>query len=161
MIALAAILSFIKVFALPQGGSVTAGSMVPIILFALVWGGRDGMLAGLVYGLLQFLLDGIAIHVLSILIDYLLAFSLLGVAGFFGKNRTQALLGTILAVFLRFLASFFSGWLIFGSYAPAGQSPALYSFIYNASYLLPELIITTVLVALLYLPYTRLVHKRP
>ena len=153
MIALSQLLSYFKLFTMPQGGSVTPGSTVPIILFALIWGGKYGLIASFTYGLLQFILGGgISIHPLSIVLDYFLAFGLLGVAGFFNKNLKTSLFGTTIAMFLRFLCSFLSGWIVFESYAPEGQAPWLYSLIYNATYMIPELIITLILVALLYNP---------
>ena len=68
-IALSQVLSYVKVFEMPQGGSITAGSMVPIILFSLVYGFKDGFLAAIVYGLLQFVLGGtFSLHPLSIIL---------------------------------------------------------------------------------------------
>lgn len=150
MIALSQILSYVKFFQMPQGGSVTAASMVPVIFFSLVWGGRYGLMACTTYGLLQFALGGEAmLNPLSILLDYILAFGLLGVAGFFNKDLKSALFGTGLAVLLRYLCHFLSGWLVFGAYAPPGQAPWLYSLIYN-SYMLVELVITVIVIEILY-----------
>ncbi|HQI17394.1 MAG TPA: energy-coupled thiamine transporter ThiT, partial [Bacillota bacterium] len=85
MIAAAQILSYVKIFEAPYGGSVTAGSMIPIIVFSLRWGVRYGLLAGTAYGILQFLLGGAiySYHIISILFDYVVAFGLLGLAGSF------------------------------------------------------------------------------
>jgi thiamine transporter len=81
-----------------------------------------------------------------VLLDYVLAFTVLGTAAFFGKplkdRRAAAALGASSVVFLRFLCSFISGIVIWGSYAPAGTPVWLYSLTYNGSYMLPELIIT-------------------
>lgn len=153
MIALSQILSYIKFIQMPQGGTVTPGSMVPIILFALIWGGKYGVMASVTYGILQFVLGGaFTLHPLSILLDYLLGFGVLGVAGFFNKDYKSSIFGTMLAVFLRYISSFLSGWLVFGAYAPAGKAPWLYSLGYNATYMIPELIITTIVIALIYKP---------
>ena len=150
MIALSQILSYVKFFQMPQGGSVTAASMVPVIFFSLVWGGKYGLMACTTYGLLQFALGGEAmLNPLSILLDYILAFGLLGVAGFFSKDLKNALFGTALAVLLRYLCHFLSGWIVFGEYAPPGQAPWLYSLIYN-SYMLVELVITVIVIEILY-----------
>ena len=150
MIALSQILSYVKFFQMPQGGSVTAASMVPVIFFSLVWGGKYGLMACTTYGLLQFALGGEAmLNPLSILLDYILAFGLLGVAGFFNKDLKNALFGTGLAVLLRYLCHFLSGWIVFGEYAPPGQAPWLYSLIYN-SYMLVELVITVIVIEILY-----------
>lgn len=160
MIALSQILSYITFFQMPQGGKVTPGSMVPIILFALIWGGKPGIIASVAYGILQFLLGGaFSLHPLSILLDYIVGFGVLGVAGFFSKDYKGAIAGTIIAVCLRFISSFLSGWLVFGSYAPAGEAPWLYSLVYNATYMVPELIITTVVIALIYKPLKKALKR--
>lgn len=151
-IALAQILSYIKVFQLPQGGSITAGSMVPIILFSLLYGPKKGLLTGFVYGILQLFLGGKFLHPGSMLLDYFLGFTALGLAGFFRHQKNGVVIGAFVSSLGRFLCSFLSGWLIFGAYAPAGQHPALYSLLYNGSYMLPETIITCVLTAFLYRP---------
>ena len=90
MIAIATVLSFIK-FKSPlwiNGGSVTAASMLPLIVFAYRWGGVSGIFVGAVYGLLQFAIEPYAAHPLSVFLDYPLAFGLLGLAGFFMKNKS-------------------------------------------------------------------------
>ena len=84
MIALAQVLSYVVIYQMPQGGSVTAGSMVPILLFAVRWGTAQGLLAGAVYGILQFILGPKwSYHIISILFDYIVAFACLGLAGMF------------------------------------------------------------------------------
>ena len=144
------ILSYVKFFQMPQGGSVTAASMAPVIIFSLIWGGKYGLLACTTYGFLQFAFGGEAtLSIWSILLDYILAFGLLGIAGFFNKDLKSALFGTTLAMLLRYLCHFLSGWLIFYMYAPEGQAPWLYSLIYNA-FMIPEIIITLPIVAILY-----------
>ncbi len=151
MIALAQILSYIIVFEMPNGGTITAASMAPIIVFALMYGAKNGIAAGLVYGTLQFILGPKwSFHPVSILFDYVVAFGMLGVAGFFSiKKSGQVLLGTALAVFGRFVCSVISGVVVFASYAPEGQYPLIYSITYNASYLIPEMILTAVVVVIL------------
>ncbi|MDF2567041.1 MAG: thiT [Oscillospiraceae bacterium] len=161
MIALATILSFFKVDGFwAQGGSVTACSMLPIIFIAFRYGLVWGSFTGVAYGLLQLLLAtnslaGASIGALvgSVLLDYILAFGILGIAAIFKKtikNETIALAsGSAFVIFLRFIMHFLSGVLIFGSYAPEGQSAAVYSLIYNGSYMLPEMILTTLVAVIL------------
>lgn len=151
-IALTQILNYIKVFEMPQGGSITAGSMVPLLLYAFLYGPRNGFIAGAVSGLLQLALGGKFIHPGSVLLDYILAFGVLGIAGCFKEKKYGIITGTIVACTARFLCSLLSGWLIFGSYAPEGQSPIVYSFIYNITYMLPETVISLILICLLYPP---------
>jgi len=156
MIALAYVLSMLKVWQMPNGGSITAGSMIPILIFSFRWGGKKGMLVGAVYGVLQFILGPkFSFHIISILFDYVVAFSFLGIVGFFTKREDslqKALFGVTIGITLRFISHVISGVVVFGIYAPEGQSPFLYSMIYNASYLLPELIISLIIFALLYKP---------
>lgn len=151
MIAMAQILSYIKLFEAPFGGSITAGSMVPILFFAIRWGVGPGLLAGSAYGMLQFLLGPkYSLHILSILLDYVLAFGLLGLAGLSTKSLKGVYLGVFFGVFGRFVSSVLSGVILWASYAPATMNPLAYSIVYNGAYLLPELIISFVLVTLLY-----------
>lgn len=87
MVALAQILSYIKIMELPNGGSLTP-AMFPILLFAVRWGLKDGLLAGFVFGLLQLIFDGAyAWGWQSMLLDYLVAFPPLGLAGLFKGKK--------------------------------------------------------------------------
>jgi len=150
MIAIAQVLSYIVLFESPQGGSITAGSMVPIIIFAIRWGTRPGLLAGAVYGILQFILGPKwSFHPVSLLLDYPVPFACLGLAGLWRENRWTIGLGIALGVFGRFICHLISGVVVFGSYAE-GQNPWIYSAVYNASYLVPELIISFVITMILY-----------
>jgi|LGVE01.1.fsa_nt_gb thiamine transporter len=156
MIALAYALSFIKIATLPQGGSVTAGSMIPLLIYAYRWGPKNGLFAGLVYGTLQFILGPKwSFHPVSILFDYSIAFAWLGLAGVFGKGLVKGMMGVGLAIGLRFVSHVISGVVVFSSYAPEGTSPVLYSMIYNGSYLGVELIVSLMIFALLYKPLQR------
>jgi thiamine transporter len=145
-VALATALSYIKIFALPQGGSVTAGSMVPILWLALRRGAKIGIFAAVVYGFIQLMVEPFIVNPIQVLLDYPLAFGSLGLAGFFQK---RPFLGVNVGIFGRFASHFVSGIVFFASYAPAGMPPAIYSAIYNGSYLLPELVITIYIIYLL------------
>ncbi len=154
VIALAQVLSYVKVYEAPQGGSVTLGSMVPIILFSLIFGVKDGLLVSFTYGILQFLLGGgITIHPASIIMDYLLGFGVLGFAGLITKgqkNLTKAVIGSIFASVLRFLMLILAGATIWKAYAPEGMNPWVYSLGYNAAYMIPEIILTAVIIYFLF-----------
>ncbi|MEA4847989.1 MAG: energy-coupled thiamine transporter ThiT [Clostridiaceae bacterium] len=162
MIAAAQILSYVKIFEAPYGGSVTAGSMIPIIVFSLRWGVRYGLLAGTAYGILQFLLGGTiySYHIVSILFDYVIAFGLLGLAGLFRNSIKGVFLGTLLGISGRFICHVISGVVVWASYAPESMDPLFYSIVYNGSYLLPEFIITLVIVGILYKPLIKDIGKR-
>lgn len=147
-VALSVVLNYIKIFHLPQGGSITLGSMVPILLIAFRRGVRVGVFTGFVFGLVQMLLDGgIGLYnPLSIVLDYPLAFGVLGLAALF---KRQPVVGVVVALTARFLSHFVSGVFFFWMFAPPGMSPVVYSAIYNGSYMLPEMVISGVLIYLL------------
>lgn len=139
-VALAFALSYVKIFRMPQGGSVTLASMLPIMLYSCRYGTRKGLLVGLVYGTLQALQDPYIIHPAQFLLDYPIAFAMLGLAGWagevkwFGKYKGVALLiGCISAFFMRYIAHVLSGIFAFSAYAfDAGYASAtVYSFLYN------------------------------
>ena len=147
MVALAGALYLIKIFTLPQGGSVTLGSMVPIFLLALRRGPRIGIVGGVAFGLVALVEDvysGVEVifYPAQVILDYPLAFGLLGLAGFFQKIP---ILGVGLGIAARFCSHFVSGVLFFASYAPAGVSPFVYSAVYNGGFLIPEFVITAAL----------------
>jgi len=146
-VALATALSFIIIFQLPQGGSITLASMVPIIWLALRRGPKIGLTAGFVYGLVQLVVMPQIYFLPQVLLDYPLAFGCLGLAGFFQKRWILA--GVVVAIVGRFVMHLISGALFFASYAPVGINPWVYSGIYNGSYLLPELIISLFVIFLL------------
>jgi thiamine transporter len=165
MIGLAAALNTIKIFTFPEGGSVTLGAMVPILLLALRRGPKVGCVAGAIFGIIDLYFEYFVYNPVQFLLDYPLAFGALGLAGIFsgrvqekssrsgGSNgvRTSvlAVAGVAVGIFGRFVCHFLSGLIFFASYAPAGESPALYSAIYNASYLIPEFAISAVVMAAL------------
>lgn len=146
MLALMFILHTIKLYHMPQGGSVTLGAMVPLVLVAFCYGPFVGALTGFLYGFINLITDPFILNPVQVLFDYPLPFMAFFVVGLFPKN---IIFGTILAMTLRFLCHFISGVAFFASYAPEGVSPYFYSFMFNISYLLPELIITLIIIKLL------------
>ncbi|MDD5018309.1 MAG: energy-coupled thiamine transporter ThiT [Eubacteriales bacterium] len=128
-LALAFLLSFIKVWEMPQGGSITPASMLPIMLFAYVYGTPKGLIVGLAYGLLQCLQSFYVVHWAQFLLDYGLAFIVLGLAGVFKKSIYP---GMALAGVLRYVAHVASGAIFFAEYAAPGQSALVYSLLYNS-----------------------------
>ena len=148
-IALACVFHFLRIWEMPQGGSVSL-AMVPILFIAFRRGIKSGILAGSVYGLISIIFDGTIYHPLSIFLDYLFAFGVLGIAGLFPKNVWGIAFGSTVAVLGRFFFTLMSGVFLFASYAPEGQSPWIYSLIYNGSYMLPELVIAILILLSLY-----------
>jgi thiamine transporter len=142
-VALATALSFVIVYTLPQGGSITAGSMVPIIWLALRRGPKIGLFAATLYGIVQLVILPYAIDPIQVLLDYPLAFGVLGLAGFFQK---LPLVGGIVGITGRFVMHFVAGVVYWAPiYAPAAN-PFAYSAIYNGSYLLPEMIVSGLII---------------
>ena len=147
-VALAMITSMLKLFELPMGGSVTLLSMLFIVLIGYWYGPYVGIMTGMAYGLLQFVLEPIFYTLPQMLVDYPLAFGALGLAGFFYKKKFGLQIGYVVGVLGRFVFAFLSGVLFFAAYAPEGMHPALYSAAYNGSYLLAEAVITLIIIAL-------------
>ena len=128
---------------LPQGGSVSAAGMVPLLWFSLRRGLRCGLEAGIIYGLVHMVLPGsYIVDPVQALLDYPIAFSAIGLAGMFRKHP---LIGVGVGITGRFLAHFTSGVWFFSEYAPAGMHPMIYSAIYNGSYLIVELLISVII----------------
>jgi len=149
MVALAGVLEFLSgfiPFTMPEGGRVTLAAMVPIFFIAVRRGPRIGILAGIAFGLVVLVEEPFVYHPIQFLLDYPLAFGALGLAGFFQK---QPLVGVAVGIAGRFVCHFTSGLVFFASYAPAGMDPALYSAIYNAWYLIPELVISEIVMFVL------------
>ncbi|WP_455367823.1 energy-coupled thiamine transporter ThiT [[Eubacterium] cellulosolvens] len=145
-IALSAVLYSITLFTLPQGGRITAGSMIPILWFALRRGTRVGIFAGIVFGLVVLAIEPFIFHPIQVLLDYPIAFGLLGFAGLFKK---LPLFGVGIGMVGRFLSHFVSGIIFFASYAPEGMNPAIYSALYNGSYILVEFIVSVIIILVL------------
>lgn len=137
-IAVAAVLNMLIVFRMPQGGSITLASMVPIYLLALAHGPVIGMLAGLLFGIVDLFLGASIFHPIQVLLDYPLAFMFIGIAGFFPRHVN---FGMFLATVLRLSCHVLSGYIFFGVFAPEGTHPFIYSLIYNGSFLIVDLLI--------------------
>ncbi len=146
-IAAATVLSQIKLFAMPQGGTVTPFSMLFIIVIGYFFGVRSGVIVGAVYGLFQLLIGGWVMHPIQLLLDYPIAFAALGLSGLFTNQENGLLKGVIVGCLGRFVAHFLSGIIFFASYAPEGWNPWVYSAWYNISYIGVEGVATAIIVA--------------
>ena len=172
MIALATVLCYIRIIKLPWGGSVTLLSMLPIIIFSIRHGVKQGMFASFVFSLIQFgqgVLDGLfawgltpAMLIACILLDYIGAYSVIGVAGVFKNKGFKGWIGgTVIAVVLRYIINVLSVIVIWHSIGTIWESfstdnEIIYSIVYNGAYMLPELIFTLVgAIALLKIPQTK------
>ena len=158
LVALAQILCYLKLWELPQGGSVTI-SMLPIFLYCARWGFGPGMLASFAYSLLQLLLDGAyAWGWQSMLGDYIFAFAVLGVAGLFWKKKNGFVLGATAGCVARFLVHYVVGATVWAEYMPETffgmtmTTPWFYSALYNGSYMLIDMILCLAVGALIWKP---------
>ena len=162
LVALGFVLSFVKLYELPNGGSLTP-AMFPIILYGLRWGLGRGLAAGFVFGLMQLLFDGAyAWGWQSMILDYLLAFTPLGLAGLFKGKAWGIFPGTVIGCLGRFLVHYYSGVTIYRIIDPTEipgigtfDNASLYSLVYNGVYMLPNMILALILAALLYKPMRR------
>lgn len=148
-IALSFLLSYIKLFSMPLGGSVTLCSMLPIMLFAYAYGLPHGLLAGLGYGLLQLIQKQPAVaDLIGTLLDYPIAFALLALAALGHKfpNKIALHAGILLGGIGRLIGSYLSGVTVYAKYAP--YTPALYSLVYNGTYIGIEILMCLVIVSI-------------
>lgn len=150
-LALAFITSYIKLFEMPWGGSVTLCSMLFIVLIGNWYGVGTGVLCGLAYGILQFLQEPYVLSFFQVCCDYVFAFAALGVAGFFAKKNHGLLKGYIAAVIARGAFHALGGYLYWMDYMPDNfpkSLSAIYPIAYNYSFLLVEAVITIVVISI-------------
>ena len=146
-VALAFVLNQISVYRMPMGGSVTPFSMLFIVLAGYWLGPVYGILSGVALGLLDTVTGAYIVHPMQYLLDYILGFGALGLSGFFRKMPHGLVVGYVVGVMGRFVMVFLSGFLFFYMFAPEGQHPALFSALYNITYIGPEMIATLIIIA--------------
>ncbi|HZK57586.1 MAG TPA: energy-coupled thiamine transporter ThiT [Clostridia bacterium] len=129
-IALSFVLSYIRLYRFPQGGSITPASMLPMYIFAIMFGPTAGILAGFAFGMIRLIQDPFIIHWAQFFLDYPLSFGALGLAGLYRKNIA---ISCLIGGFSRFFMNFLSGIVFFGSYAPEGMNVVIYSLAVNGS----------------------------
>ena len=147
-IALATVLSGVKIFKMPWGGSVTLCSMLFVTLIGFWYGPAAGLLTGVAHGLLQLVLGSAVYSLPQLVVDYPLAFGALGLSGFFWKAKHGLVKGYLAGVAGRYVFAVLSGWIFFGIYAWEGWDPLPYSLAYNAAYIAAEAAITLIIIAL-------------
>ena len=147
-IALALVTSYLKLWDMPMGGSVTLLSMLFISLIGYWFGAKYGIITGAAFGLLQFIINPYMLSLPQVILDYPLAFGALGLSGFFRNYKYGLRIGYIVGVVGRFIFSTLSGVIFFASYAPEGMNPWIYSTIYQGSYLGAEALLTLVIISL-------------
>ena len=151
-IALATVISVvIKLPSLPNGGSVTLFSMLVITLIGYWYGPATGLLAAFAYGILQFITGPYVVHPVQVLLDYPLAFGALGLSGFFSKKKNGLLIGYLVGVLGRLACLEISGLIFYTTYVGdfTGNAAAIWaSVVYNLSYIVPEAVLTVILLLL-------------
>ncbi len=166
LIALSAVLSLVKIYDLPLGGSITLLSMLPVAVIAICFGNRWGLFCAILYAFVQVAMDlgklmgygmTAATWVGCLMFDYIIAFGALGLAGIFRKKGVFGqCMGITVALVIRFISHFISGAIVFSVFCPDGWNVYFYSLCYNGSYMLPELLITIIgAVLLLRLPQVK------
>lgn len=138
-IAMSFALSYLRIVKMPQGGSVTIASLLPLMIYSYMFGTKKGVFAGFIYGVLQAVQDPWIIHPAQFLLDYPVAFAAIGLAGMFAQVKkldrlpqVQFALGALVASVVRFISHVLSGVFAFAAYAPEGTSPWVYSLAYNS-----------------------------
>ena len=165
LLALAVVLSYVKFFQLPFDGAITLASMLPVCLISIRFGIKWGLGAAFCYSWTQILQGGVfswgltpGMLIASLLLDYILAFSVLGLAGMFRKHGFWGKIGGItLVCCLRFTVHFLAGiilWANFDEFVAFGTAwvsrPVLYSLCYNGIYMLPDTVICVAIAILLF-----------
>ncbi len=141
-VALSFILSYLRLFRMPQGGSLTIASMLPVALYSQWFGLKRGLLAGAALGFLELLQDAYIVHIFQLFLDYPLAFMCVGLAGLFPNNLP---LGLVAGGLGRILCSTLSGAIFFAEFSPEGMNPWAYSLVYNTLALGPDQLICIIL----------------
>ena len=146
MIALATVLGQIKVFSMPQGGSVTLFSLLPIIACGYLLGTRRGVMAGFCVGLINLIFGPYVIHPVQLLLDYPIAFGAMGLSGLAANMKNGLTKGYIIGIISRYICAVLSGVIFFGEYAPEGFNAWTWSLWYNLTYLAAEGVITLIVI---------------
>ncbi|MFV0519225.1 MAG: energy-coupled thiamine transporter ThiT [Lachnospirales bacterium] len=143
LVALGVILSLVTPFSLFMGGSLTLFSMLPIVMVGYLYGLKPGIIAGVVYGLIGCMIKPNIYYPMQFVVDYILAFGALGLSGLFYKSKSKyaLLYGYLLGVFGRYVFACLSGYLFFAEYA-GDANVVWYTVSYNATYIVPEAVLT-------------------
>ncbi|MBS6194699.1 MAG: energy-coupled thiamine transporter ThiT [Clostridiales bacterium] len=150
-LALGFVTSYLKLFNFPFGGSITAFSMLFIVLVGYWYGAKTGILIGFVFGIMQFLQEPYVLSLFQVCCDYLLAFAALGLAGFFKNSKNGLLKGYLVAIIARGAFHALGGYLYWMDYMPENfpkSLASLYPIIYNYTYILAEGVLTVILISI-------------
>lgn len=148
LMALAFVLGNIKLFKLPQGGSITLFRMLMIVLIGYFFGLKAGLMGAVAYGLLELVVDPYVVSPIQLLLDYPLAFGALGLSGLFKGRKNGLIFGLLVGASGRMFFNFLSGLIFFSQYTPEGWNPVIYSLWYNFSYIGVEAILSAIILML-------------
>ena len=175
-LALAFVLSQIELFELPNGGSVTPASVLPIVIFAMAFGPGWGFLVALIFSLLQ-LIGGWFVIPFQVLLDYTLGYTAYGIIGFAALPKAKrllyknplvrfvnggivkAIIFTVIAYIVRWFCSVLSGVIFYAEYA-GDMNPWIYSMVYNGSFLSVDLVFLLIVMIIFYIVLSK-AYKRP
>ena len=143
-VALSVVFSYLKIFRMPQGGSITL-EMAPLFFYAYRHGIGWGIMAGALSGVFQLIFEGYVVHPVQAFLDYPAAFACLGIAGIFGQSTPGIVAGTVMASVARLFCHVLSGVIFFAAYAPEGANVWLYSIVYNGTFMVPSVLISAAL----------------
>ncbi|MDR3185235.1 MAG: energy-coupled thiamine transporter ThiT [Christensenellaceae bacterium] len=151
-IALGFSLSYFKLFSLPNGGSITFASLLPIMIYSYMFGIRKGAMVAFMYGMLQFIQEPYFLDPWQFLLEYPLAFGMIGLAGIFHERNmikkagpvVQFILGGVSVATLRFICHFIAGMIVWKIWFDPDVNPIAYSLVYNLSYVFPDMLIALV-----------------
>ena len=146
LIALSVILGNIKIFEMPQGGSITLMSILPIVLCGYLLGTKRGVLAGICVGLLNLIFGPYIIHPVQLFLDYPIAYGALGLSGLVSNSKNGLTKGYLIGLAGRYICAFLSGWIFFGAYAPESFNAVTWLLWYNFTYLAAEGILTIIII---------------
>lgn len=152
ILAVTFVLNQITLFRMPQGGSITAFGMLSLFLVSYLFGPRQGILAGMAYGLLDLIVSPSVVHPIQLFMDYPLGFGAIGIGGILRNQNFGIIKGYILGAIGRYIVVVLSGIIFWGMYAAEGFNEVTWSLFYNMTYMLPEAVIT---VAILLIPQVR------
>lgn len=145
-LSIAFVLSMFRLFPMPMGGSVSPLSMFFVSVIGFWFGPAVGLVSGVAFGLLRLAQRPYLIHPIQMLLDYPLAFGMLGLSGFFWKHRRGLFIGFIVACTGRWVMATLSGWWFFGHFAWDGWNALPFAMAYNGLYIFAEMVITLIII---------------
>lgn len=148
LLAVSFVLNHVTLIRMPHGGSVTAFSMFSLFLVSYLFGPRQGILAGLAYGLIDLIINPYVIHPVQLFMDYPLGFGAIGIGGLLRNSKHGMIKGYCLGVLGRYIVVVLSGIIFWGIYAAEGFNSVSWSFFYNMTYILPEAAATVLILSI-------------